>query len=356
MAERLIENPKNREIVPVGSGRFDDQWFRAVDKLSAVAFVIPQTRTIAASMVLVNRRKKTPLSVAVDLIPTGTGDPLLVKWAKVPTTDRTVVLSASAARKLGVATGDVVSGRIGRSVGGKKEQVSVLLTVGAVLPLAAYQLDGAFVRLKLLTATEDYRDGFKVAQYDWPGQERPAGMRHYPGFRLYARSIYDVPDLHDQFAEQGLEVYTKAEEIEVVKSLDRAFSLIFRLIAVVAVLGYFASMTSSVLANVNRKSRHLGVTRLIGFSTGSIIWFPIFQALLTAVLGNLMALALYQVVEKSINHIFGAYLAAGEYVCRLTLAHMVYSLLLTMAIALAASATAAYRTASIEPSEVIRDV
>lgn len=356
MAERLIENPKNREIVPVGSGRFDDQWFQAVDKLSAVAFVIPQTRSIAASMVLVNRREETPQSVAVDLIPTGTGDPLLVKWAKVPTTDKTVVLSASAARKLGVATGDVVSGRIGRSVGGKKEQVSVLLTVGAVLPLAAYQLDGAFVRLKLLTATEDYRDGFKVAQFDWPGKERPAGMRRYPGFRLYTRSIYDVPDLRDQFAEQGLEVYTKAEEIEVVKSLDRAFSLIFRLIAVVAVLGYFASMTSSVLANVNRKSRHLGVTRLIGFSTGSIIWFPIFQALLTAVLGNLMALALYQVVEKSINHIFGAYLAAGEYVCRLTLAHMVYSLLLTMAIALAASATAAYRTASIEPSEVIRDV
>ena len=97
MAERLIENPKNREIVPVGSGRFDDQWFRAVDKLSAVAFVIPQTRTIAASMVLVKRRDETPQSVAVDLIPTGTGDPLLVKWARVPTTDQTVVLSASAA-------------------------------------------------------------------------------------------------------------------------------------------------------------------------------------------------------------------------------------------------------------------
>jgi putative ABC transport system permease protein len=356
MAERLIENPKNREIVPVGSGRFDEDWFQKVSQLSTVAFIIPQTRTIAANMVLVNRVGSAAQSVVVDLVPTGDGDPLLEKWAAVPDTALTIVLSASAARKLGVVKGSVVSGTIGRSMEGRKERVSVQLTVAAILPLAAHQLDSAFVRLKLLTATEDYRDGFGSPSFDWPGKGRPTGGRNYPGFRLYARSIYDVPELRDQFIDQGMEVYTKAEEIEVVKSLERAFSLIFRLIAVVAVLGYFASMTSSVLANVNRKSRHLGVTRLIGFSTSSIIWFPIFQALLTAVLGNLTALVLYQVVEKSINHLFGAYLAQGEYVCRLSVIHMLFSLLLTMAIAVLASAYAAYRTASIEPSQVIRDV
>ena len=356
MADRLIENPKNREIAPVGSGRFDDAWFQAVADLSSVAFIIPQTRSIAASMVLVSQEGGDARSLGVDLIPTGKGDPLLEKWAHVPDTHRAIVLSASAARKLGVTEGSTVSGRIGRAVAGRKEQVTVGLTVGAVLPLSAYQLDAAFVHLDLLTATEDYRDGFGSPSFGWPGKAKPAGVRYYPGFRLYARSIYDVPDLRDQFTDQGLEVYTKAEEIEVVKSLDRAFSLIFRLIAVVAVLGYFASMTSSVLANVNRKSRHLGVIRLIGFSTGSMVWFPVFQALITAVLGNLLALILYQVVEKSINRLFGAYLASGEYVCRLTLPHMIFSLLLTMAIAILASAYAAYRTAAIEPSEVIRDV
>ena len=131
MADRLIENPKNREITPVGSGRFDDAWFKAVSDLSAVAFVVPQTRSIAASMVLVNRDGATTQSAAVDLIPTGNGDPLLEKWATVPDADLTVVLSASAARKLGVSKGSTISGRIGRSVAGRKEQVSVQLTVGA---------------------------------------------------------------------------------------------------------------------------------------------------------------------------------------------------------------------------------
>ena len=356
MADRLIENPKNREVAPVGSGRFDDAWFRAVSELSNVAFVVPQTRTIAASMVLVNQEGAGTRSVGVDLIPTGKGDPLLEKWALVPNRKLGIVLSASAARKLGVTRGSTVSGRIGRSMEGRKEQVTAMLSVAAVLPLAAYQLDAAFVHLDLLTATEDYRDGFGAHSFGWPGKARPAGVRYYPGFRLYARSIYDVPNLRDQFTDQGIEVYTKAEEIEVVKSLDRAFTLIFRLIAVVAVLGYFASMASSVLANVNRKSRHLGVIRLIGFSTHSMIWFPVFQALITAVVGNLLALALYQLVEKSINRLFSTYLASGEYVCHLTAAHMIFTLFLTVVIALLASAYAAYRTASIEPSEVIRDV
>ena len=53
---------------------------------------------------------------------------------------------------------------------GRKEQVTVQLTVGAVLPLAAYQLDAAFVRLDLLTAIEDYRDGFGSPSFAWPGK------------------------------------------------------------------------------------------------------------------------------------------------------------------------------------------
>jgi putative ABC transport system permease protein len=89
-----------------------------------------------------------------------------------------------------------------------------------------------------------------------------------------------VGALRDLFLNQGIEVYAKVEEIEVIQGLDKSFNLIFRLIAIVAIFGYFASMASNVLANVSRKSRHLGVTRLIGFSTRSIVWFPVVQACL----------------------------------------------------------------------------
>jgi putative ABC transport system permease protein len=356
MADRLIEDPRNREVTPVGSGRYGEDWFSVAAKRPGVAFVIPQTRSIAASMVLYNGEGEKPHSVVVDLIPTGEGDPLLEKWGRVPKNETSVVLSNTAARKLNVAAEQEVIGRVGRSVAGIKEQVTIRLKVAAVLPVEAFPREAAFVRLGLLEATEDYRDGRGSEVFGWPGQARPPGPREYPSFRLYARSIYDVATLRDMFFEQGLEVYAKVEEIEVVQSLDRSFTLIFRLIAIVAVFGYFASMASNVLASVNRKSRHLGVTRLIGFSTGSIVWFPIVQSLATSILGTVTAICFYLVVEMLINRMFSQYLSAGEYVCRLSLGHLTVALGFTVAMSIMASAYAAFRVAKIEPSEVIRDV
>jgi putative ABC transport system permease protein len=122
------------------------------------------------------------------------------------------------------------------------------------------------------------------------------------------------------------------------------------------VFGYFASMASNVLANVNRKSRHLGITRLIGFSTGSIVWFPVVQSMATSILGTVTAVCLYLITELMINRLFSQYLSAGEYVCRLSAAHLLIALSFTLVMSILASAYAAFRVARIEPSEVIRDV
>ena len=51
LADRLIENPRNREISPVGSGRYGAAWFSEMISRPEVAFVIPQTRSIAATMI-----------------------------------------------------------------------------------------------------------------------------------------------------------------------------------------------------------------------------------------------------------------------------------------------------------------
>lgn len=356
MADRLLEDPRNREVSPVGSGRYGREWFSKAAKRPDVAFIIPQTRSIAASMILFKRHGGQPQAVTVDLIPTDEGDPLLEKWGRIPVGETSLVLSKSAARKLDVVAGQEVVGRVGRSVGGLKEQVTVNLKVTSVLPIEAFPRDAAFVRLGLLEATEDYRDGLGSETLGWAGKARPAGPRKYASFRLYARTIYDVASLGDMLMEQGVEVYTRVEEIEVVQSLDRSFTLIFRLISVVAMFGYFASMASNVLANVNRKSRHLGVTRLIGFSTGSIIWFPLVQSMATSILGTATAAFLYIVSDLIINQLFAQFLLEGEYVCRLSPVHLLTALILTLALSMLATAYAAFRVARIEPSEVIRDV
>jgi putative ABC transport system permease protein len=356
MVDRLVQDPRNLEISPVGSGRYNQDWFVKAAKRPGVAFIIPQTRSIAANMILHHKIQGKPRTLAVDLIPTGTGDPLIQKWGKLPVDNNAVVLSASVARKLKVTAGQEIEGRVGRAVQGRKEQVTLDLKVISILPLQAYPRDAVFVRLALLEATEDYRDGFSSPIFGWPGKSRPSRPKEYPSFRLYARSIYDVAGLHDWLTAQELEIYTRVEEIELIRSLDRSFSLIFRLISFVAVCGYFASMASNILANVNRKSRHLGITRLIGFSTRSIMWYPVVQSVTTAVLGTTLAACLYFASQITINSMFAKYLAEGEYVCRLSLAHLMMALVLTILLSILASGYAAFRVAKIEPSKVIRDV
>jgi putative ABC transport system permease protein len=356
MVDRLVKDPRNLEISPVGSSRYSHDWFTNKGALPEVAFIIPQTRSIAANMILYNKEGTRSHTLAVDLIPTDEGDPLLQKWGKIPTDNSAVVLSASAARKLEVSADQTIIGRVGRSLRGKKEQVKIELTVAAVLPIEAFSTDAAFVRLSLLEATEDYRDGFSSREFGWPGKERQKKPREYSSFRLYARSIYDVATLRDQLTSQGLEIYTRAEEIEIVRSLDRSFNLIFKLIAIVAVFGYFASMASNILANVNRKSRHLGITRLIGFSTKNIVWFPVVQSIATSLLGTGLAACLYLISELIINRLFAQYLAKGEYVCRLSINHLMIAFVLTLFLSILASGYAAFRVAKIEPSKVIRDV
>jgi putative ABC transport system permease protein len=115
-------------------------------------------------------------------------------------------------------------------------------------------------------------------------------------------------------------------------------------------------MVSNVLANVNRKSRYLGISSLIGFSTETIIWYPVVQSMATSVLGTVMAVFLYKIAEKMINGLFSEYLSASEYVCRLSLDHMLTGFGLTLGFAMLASAYGAFRASRIEPSEVIREV
>ena len=115
-------------------------------------------------------------------------------------------------------------------------------------------------------------------------------------------------------------------------------------------------MASNILANVNRKSRHLGITRLIGFSTKNIVWFPIVQSMATSILGTGLATCLYLISELIINRLFSQYLSKGEYVCRLSIDHLIIAFMLTLFLSILASSYAAFRVAKIEPSKVIRDV
>jgi putative ABC transport system permease protein len=353
MVDQLIEDPSNREIHPLGSGHFDQVWLEGVRAQPLVAFLVPRTRSIAATIELSSRDSMR--IVPVELIPSGRGDPLLPEAGDLVAGINRVVLSRSAAEKLGAAAGDTVNGSLARRFRGAQERVHLPLTVAAVAPARAFPREGAFVSVRLVEALEDFRDGRAVPELGWEG-EPPDSERSYPGFRLYARSIYDVAGLRDAFAKLGVEVHTQAAQIELVQRMERNLTAIYWAIAVIGLVGFSLSLGASLWANIDRKRKELSVLRLVGFTTRDIVWFPMVQALFTAILGWALAVGIYRAAAFAINNMMAAQLEAGQQVCRLLPLHYEIALALTCTAAVVASGLAGLRSARVEPSEGLREL
>jgi putative ABC transport system permease protein len=353
MLQQLIENPENREIRPVSSGQFDLDWFIGMQDRGDVAFLVPRTRGIAATLELNSEKSKR--IVRAELIPSGHGDPLLPVGGSVPEGMDGVVLSQLAAEKLQVQAGDRIDGSAVRQYLGRKERQHVELKVSGVAPVGAFAREGMFADVRLVEAIENYRDGREVPEFGWQGATNPE-ERSYPGFRLYAESIYQVAALKDDLTRQGVEVRTKAADIDLVMRMDRNLSLIYWAIAIIGLIGFSLSLGASLWANVDRKRKELSVLRLVGFRTGDIVWFPVTQAFYTGLLGWALAIGIYFVAAFAINNMLAEQMAAGQEVCVLLPWHFAMALALTLGAAVFAAALAGWRSARIEPSEGLREI
>jgi len=353
MVNQLIENPLNREVRPVGSGYYTKAWLENVRARPDVAFLVPLTRSIAATIELGSQHSSR--IVSVELMASDHGDPLLPPDSPSLEGTTRVVLSQSAAEKLDVAPGDMLDGSLARRFRDKQERVHLPLTVAAIAPARAFSRDGAFVSLTLLEALEDFRDGRVVPDLGWEGDPADTN-RTYPSFRLYARTIYDVAGLRDAFAKLNVDVHTRSAEIELVQRMNRNLTAIYWAIAIVGLVGFSLSLGASLWANIDRKRKELSVLRLVGFRTADIVWFPMVQALFTAALGWALAVAIYLVTALVINDMMATQLESGQQVCRLLPWHYAIALLLTCTAAVLAAGLAGLRSARVEPSDSLREL
>lgn len=353
LIDELVQDPRNREIKTVGSGRFTKEWMEKMAQRSDVSFIVPRTRRIAANMQLSVKGSGRILNV--ELIPSGKGDPLLSGLKSLPEGYNQIVLSQQAATQLGLKEGDKVDGSIGRRFDGRSERKHLNLYIAAIAPSSAFNRVGAFVTVSLLEAVEDFRDGRKVDALGWKGNVSHA-KRIYPGFRLYARSINDVARLNEQLTKANLKVRTRAKEIAVVQDMDRDLTILFWAIAVIGLTGFSMSLGANLLANIDRKRKELSVLRLAGFHTGDILLFPVLQGIYTGVLGWILAVGIFYGVSYAINILFAEQVAAGASICRLLPEHFVISLGLILGSAILAAMLGGYRAARIEPSEGLREI
>jgi putative ABC transport system permease protein len=350
----LKEDPRYRQIQPAGSGRFGPDWFEAMAERSDVAFIVPRTRAIAGTMRLRVPEGNTGRIISVELIPSGPEDPVLDGLSEPDGLER-VVLSLDAADKLGAEAGSRIEGILSRTWSGKQQTELLPLQVTGVASAGAFARDGMFVSGELLMAVEDFLDGRAVPAFGWEGTADQGTPRHFSGFRLYARDLEDVAGLRTGLMDQGIDVRTRLADIELVQGLDRNLSIVFWIIAIVAASGYGLSFGSSVWANIDRKRREFSVLRLTGFRSRGIVWFPIVQAMMTAVLGWVLAAVAFFAVQAGLNSLFAENIGGDQPVCRLLPVHLVIALVLTLLAATVAAALGGVRLARLEPSLALRE-
>lgn len=353
MINDLIEDPHNREIRAVGSGRYDDQWFESFRAREEVAFVIPRTRALAATIQL--KSDNAGRIFSTELLATGSGDPLLKQLAEKPQGYYQVILSESIARKLNVNKGDRIDGSLARQFRGKRERVHIELQVIDIASEQVINRKVAFVSLDLLLASESFKDGREVKILGWSGDPND-GQRDYPSFRMYARSIYDVLPLVKDMERQGVNLKANIEQINSVQTINQNLTIIFWIIASVGAVGFSFSLGASLWANVDRKQKELSILRLVGFQGGKIILFPVLQSLYTGFLGWLLAVLIYLTAEQSINQILAPSLKIDRVICYLLPQHFFWALGLTLAVASGAAVLGGIRASRIEPSDGLRDI
>lgn len=353
LRQDLVNDPRNLEIVVFGTHRLDRNWFATMARRPDVGFLLPRTRTINATLDLVDGAHR-PFE-AIDMIPTAAGDPILPPGLPSPASADQVLLTATLAKRIGWTPGAPLTGIFRRSRNGVPESVQFALEPIAVIPETSVAREAVFTHLDLLVASEDYRDGLRDALTDTDLRAPIASARaEFAGARVYARDLDSVDTLAGAMRAQGIEVRTQAERIETVRAFDRTLSFILRVIALIGLTGCALALGGALWVNVERKRRDLALLRLFGFGNGTVVLMPMLQSAVIAALAFMLAYLAYLIGAAAFNHTLGQNLAGLGYVCRLEPRHLAAAAAATLLVALIAAVAAGYRASRIDPAECLR--
>ncbi len=340
--------PSSRELVSTGQPIVEWPLVKELAARRDVAFVAPQTRLLAANAVL----SSGAATVAVDIIPSGPGDPLARGLRPGG-----IFLSDAAARELAARPGDRLSFKVNRvGLDGRPAVAALPLRIDGVIDPRAAGRRIALVDLRLVVATEIYRERPEVADLATAlaAAEAELPRRRYSGLRLYARSVDDVAALRTRLLRAGIDTESRIEEIRLVKRLDTGLSTIILVIAVVSGLGLSLSLAAAQWGWVERRRADLSYLRLIGFAPADIALLPVALGQLVVLAGLGLAILLGFAGQHVVNRLFAGQLASLSEISRISGSDIAIVAGLSVIVALLASVAASVAVARISPAAALR--
>ncbi|MDD2102058.1 FtsX-like permease family protein [compost metagenome] len=354
LRDKLLRDPSNLQVQVLGNYKLDRQWFQQLNGLPGVGFNLPLTRSLntVADLFL----DPVHFVSGAEVIPSANGDPLLGELAAPQAFDQ-VVLSASAARKLGVGTGERIHLLVQRKLHDQEETGQLEVNVSGILAEGAFPRPGVLVTLELLEAIESLRDGDLSPLFGLETGNGPALPREfYSSARIYAKGLDEVAGIAQWLQQRNIESKNSVHEIESVKAITRVLGLIFSVIAWTAVMGCTASLAGAFLANIDRKRKGLALLRLLGFRRAGVGAFVMIQAALLTCLAFILGYGAYLAGSAVFNHALGVDMAKDEFACRLENIHVLLAFVSALLLAVLVAGIGVLRAIQIQPSESLRDI
>lgn len=349
----LLSDPRNLEVRMLGNYNLAGDWFEQLRRQPGVGFVIPLTRSLNTTADLM--RDTQHFVANAEVIPSASGDPLIGSLP-APATQQQVLLSASAASKLGVKSGDQLRLLVLRKLQGNNERGDYAVTVGGVLEHNLFTRPAVLVHLDLLVAMENFRDGYAVPQFGFASGTPAPTRERYARARIYAQGLDDVASIAASLEGERIESSTRAAEIESVKAISHVLGLIFAVIAWTAVIGCVASLVGAFLANIDRKRKDLALLRLLGFQRSAAGLYIMVQAALLTCLAFVLGYGAYLIGSSVFNSALGSNLAGDGFVCKLENIHILLAFASALLLAILVAAVGGFRAIHIQPAESLRDL
>lgn len=349
--QTLLEDPHVREIINVSNRSFSDDYLKALASRQDVQFLIPRTRTLAASLFM-EKITERGNGRHIMLAPTAAGDPLLKNVQPFLQENNQIILSSSAADHLHLKVGDTLTAYLNRILHGNTQQAQFLLKVVSIAPSSVTDKDLAYVSLPLAISVENYQDGVK----DWPDTLQKLTIPNnqiYAGFRLYAKQLTEVPNLDADLRKSGIDIVSRAGDVAGLLSLDQRISLLFILVASLGGGGLCISLGAGLWANTERKRNSLALLRFSGFSAADLVLFPMVQAIVLSLLGTIIAFVAAMAAGQLINYLFSNVLPARNVLFLLSWQMIAATFVLMMGGGIIVSLLSGNRAAKIEPWEGI---
>lgn len=351
LEHNLSSNPQNLEIRMLSGYKLSQAFFDDLRSDPNVGFVVEMTRALSVSAdISCNGKVKS----GAECIPTAKGDPLLA-FSSIEdlAADDEVVVSSTLATDMKAKIGDQLRLSISRIKDGQTQRTVHSFKIAGVLRSSLSSGYKLYLPLAVITAMEDYRDGYEPLIFS-DGSNQNSARDSFAKVRLYARDIDSVKPLSEKLR-KNYNIQDKLADIEELKALTRTLNFIFITIASVSVIGGSLAVGGLIFSGICRKERALALLRISGLSNLGVVLMIVLENMILATIAFISSLFLYESGSLVLAKYFSQALKEGMVISMLTYEHfLIFFITSLLLCALISVVIALVKILPVTPAQTMR--